>query len=295
MIDVSIIIVNYHTSDQIADCIESVRKLSHGFEYEIIIVDNNSEPALKQVYNDQVDVTVLLLPENVGFGRANNAGFDIAKGRYVFCLNPDTILLNNAIGILVDFMDTHPEAAACGGNLYDTELKPTLSFRRILPGLKWEINEFFNRKIERSIYKSDYIFNNTGQPIEVGYITGADLLIRKEVIDKVGGFDSRFFMYYEETDLCNRIKKHGGKIFSVPSAKIQHLEGGSFKETGVNYNRLKRSEEGRKTYNSINFSPARRLLVNTLCLSTLITRSILLPAGVKRDSWRYKLKLFFKS
>lgn len=293
-VDVSIIIVNYHTSCQVRDCVESIHKYSSGFTYELIIVDNASEPELKELYSADPEVKVVLLEENVGFGRANNAGFEVARGRYLFCLNPDTILLNNAIGTLVDFMDAHPEVSACGGNLFNTDMQPTLSFRRQLPGFKWEINDFLNLKPEKRKYGSNRIFNNSGRPFEVGYITGADLMLRRDVVEKVGGFDPHFFMYYEETDLCSRIRKAGGKIFSVPEARIQHLEGGSFeKGESISLSRVERSEAGRRVYYRLNFNWLYRQFLNLIYLATLTSRSLLLPQCPRRQGWRRRLKVFF--
>lgn len=294
-IDVSIIIVNYHTSDQVRDCIDSIYGFTSGVTYEIIIVDNNSEPNLSKIFDGYRHVSIISLPENIGFGQANNEGFKAARGRYLFCLNPDTILLNNAVRELATFMDTHPESGATGGNLYNTDMKPTLSFRRILPGIKWEINEFLNLKPEKMRFGKNRIFNHTGQPMEVAYITGADLMLRRETIEQTGGYDPAFFMYYEETDLCNRIKRTGWKIYSVPTAKIQHLEGGSFSETGgVSFSRIERAERGRRTYYKLNICLPKRIISNIVYLSTLITRSFLLKKSSKRDAWRHKLKLFFR-
>lgn len=294
--DVTIVIVNYHSSLLIADCIKSIEKFSKGFSYEIIVVDNNSESDLSEILNKNKErCTIVNLPQNVGFGRANNAGFKEARGRYLLCLNPDTLLLNNAIGILVKFMDSHPEAAACGANLFNSDMQPTLSFRRTLPGFGWELNELLNIKPEKKKYGSNRIFNNTGQPLEVGYITGADLMLRREVIEMLGGFDPRFFLYYEETDLCARIRKAGGKIFSVPEAKIQHLEGGSFDtENGISLSRVERTECGRRVYYRIHFNWLYRQLLNAVYFTTLLSRSLLLPPCSRREGWRRRLRVFFR-
>lgn len=292
-IDVSIIIVNYYTSGQISDCIESIRKHTSGVSYEIIIVDNDTEPDLEDRYKSDRDVMVIRLPENVGFGRANNAGFAVAEGRYLFCLNPDTVLLNNAIGILADFMDEHPDAAACGGNLYGSDLKPTHSYRMFLPGMAWECNDFLNRRPEKLRYGLNAIFNDTGKPHEVAYITGADLMLRRSAVEKTGGYDPDFFMYFEDTDLCRRVGKECGKIYSVPEARIMHLEGGSFdKSRGISISRVERTAAGRRLYYKKNVNPAARLVSNMFYLMTLVTRSILLPACPKREGWRRQLRLF---
>ena len=122
--DVSVIIVNYKTVPLILDCLESLRAKTKGITYEVIVVDNNSgDDFQERILERFPEVQCLPLPENVGFGRANNEGLKIAKGRNIFFLNPDTLLLNNAIKILSDYLDGHPQVGACGGNLYDAEMK----------------------------------------------------------------------------------------------------------------------------------------------------------------------------
>lgn len=289
--DVSIIIVNYKTSKLINDCIRSIFEKTQGITYEIIIVDNATEE-LADVIDSAEDARVRLiqLPENVGFGRANNAGAKIARGRNLFFLNPDTLLLNNAIKILSDYLDTHPECGACGGNLYDEYMQPTLSFRRMLPGIKWELNELSHLMIDRLLHGKNWRFNFTDHSIEVGYITGADLMMPASVIKKTDGFSPEFFMYYEETDLCYRIKRLGWRVINVPYARIQHLEGGSFDTPTLNYERIERSERSRAIYYSKNLPILSRYIANMLYGMFLWNRAKL----TGNPSYRYLLKRYLK-
>lgn len=289
--DVSIIIVNYKTSKLINDCIRSILEKTQGITYEIIIVDNATEE-LADVIDSAEDARVRLiqLPENVGFGRANNAGAKIARGRNLFFLNPDTLLLNNAIKILSDYLDTHPECGACGGNLYDEYMQPTLSFRRMLPGIKWELNELSHLMIDRLLHGKNWRFNFTDHSIEVGYITGADLMMPASVIKKTDGFSPEFFMYYEETDLCYRIKRLGWRVINVPYARIQHLEGGSFDTPTLNYERIERSERSRAIYYSKNLPILSRYIANMLYGMFLWSRAKL----TGNPSYRYLLKRYLK-
>ena len=194
------------------------------------------------------------MPENQGFGAANNEGFLQASGKYYFCLNPDTILVNNAVKELFDYMETHPRCGACGGNLYHEDMKRAVSFRRILPGVLWEFSEGCKRFPEHVLYGKNSRFNHTGHPIKVGYITGADLMLRAELIEKIGGFAPEFFMYYEETDLCCRIHKEGYDVVSVPSAKIIHLEGKSMGDEALNPKKYEYYAKSRLEYYRRNVS-----------------------------------------
>lgn len=228
--DVSVIIINYNTFSLVVNCINSIIKYSSGIDYEIIVVDNNSDPELHFKLDNlyQGCVRTIQLNENIGFGRANNEGIKNAEGKYVLCLNPDTLLLNNAIKILYDFMEAHPNAGVCGGNLYDCDMKPTHSYRMMLPSLLWEIDYKIGEIYTRLRWGVDREFNHKGKPIKVGYITGADMMMRRDLVNRLGGFSKHFFMYYEECELTYRICSLDYKVFSVPQAEIQHLEGKSF-------------------------------------------------------------------
>lgn len=268
--DVSVIIINYNTISLTIQCIQSILQHTTGIKYEIIIVDNNSEDDIqteisRHFSNTPCEIICKKLNENVGFGRGNNEGFKISKGRNVFCLNPDTILLNNAIKILSDYIDTHAETGACGGNLFSKDMQPNLSFRRYLPGVEWELHFLTFMKFDKLIYGNNTIFNNSSKPLNVGYISGADLMMRRRDVEKVKGFSPEYFMYFEETDLCYKIKQQGYKITSVPEAHIIHLEGGSFKDNGtMNTNAIDRSEFGRLTYYKKNKSALSVFFINKI-------------------------------
>lgn len=301
--DVSVIIVNYKTSGLIVDCIKSILKFTTDINYEVIIVDNNSEPDFEKKIregaslNDKTNFHFLPLPENIGFGRANNEGLKYAQGRNIFFLNPDTVLLNNAIKILSDFLDNNPKAGACGGNLYDENLNPTNSFKRFLPGIFWETNELLNTLPQKILYRKNLYFNNGGNPIKVGYISGADLMVKKFILEKIGGFRKEYFLYFEETDLCFRIKKDGWSIFNLPSAKIQHLESRSFEPSTKWQSNSKTEylEKSRSLYYSLNLNPLKRLISINLYKLFLNSRCILLPKGEKKNYYLLRKTSFNKT
>ncbi|WP_085537157.1 glycosyltransferase family 2 protein [Massilibacteroides vaginae] len=244
--DVSIIYVNYKTSQLIIDSIDSVKEKTQEVDYEIIVVDNNSEDDSHTIIkNKHPKVLFLSLNENLGFGRANNKGIMHAKGNYIFFLNPDTLLRNNAIKYLKDFLENNKDYGACGGNLYDENSFPTMSFGRRFPSYFEEFASIFYLKIPSFTSPKSYFYNYSDCILDVAFISGADLMVKKTVIDKVGGFSRDFFMTYEETELCYRIFKGGYKIGAVPNAKIMHLEG---KSEYINKSRLSFFYEGMLTY-----------------------------------------------
>ena len=237
--DVSVIIVNYKTADLVIDCVRSIFEQTQGSDLEIIVVDNCSEDdsieKLKAALGEKIKVVIS--PENLGFGKGNNLGAEYASGRYLFLLNPDTYLLNDAIGILADFLDAHPEAGVAGGKLYFPDQSPSPSFCRAFDTTEAERREaawhtILGRKSKEKLgHRSEQLFsdsfNHTDEPLPVAYVFGADMMIRRELFQKFNGFDPDFFMYAEEEELSYRISRAGYQIVNVPAAKIVHLEGAS--------------------------------------------------------------------
>jgi GT2 family glycosyltransferase len=227
-ITVSIIIVNFNTAELLKNCIKSIKQKTLTVTYEIIVIDNNSSDnsteMLKELYPD---VLLISLKENVGFGKANNLGAKSARGNYLFFLNSDTYLINDAISMLVSFMESNPQCGISGGNITDFSGKPIHSFYKYLPSPFSDIFILF-KKIPRLLYGKNWFYNFTDSPIKVAYITGADMMIGAELFSKLGGFDPEFFLYYEETELTNRIRKAGYYAYSIPGAAIAHKKGSSF-------------------------------------------------------------------
>jgi len=290
--EVSIIIINYNTVSLLCDAIDSVLEKTTDISYEIIVVDNNSsdnsENIIPEKYSEKV--VFLKLPENIGFGRANNEGVKIAKGRNIFFLNPDTILVNNAVRILSDYLDNHSEVAVCGGNLYDADMKPTHSFARHFFSVFYEVDFFFMNCLSRIKYGKNSNFNYSEKELEVMCIVGADLMIKKLVFEKVGGFDPDFFMYHEEQELCFRMNKNRYKIMSVPTAKIIHLEGKSFTS---NWSRLKIELGARSLFYKKTHTSLHKKIADGIYRANAISRILLLTLTKnkeKKNVWLYRLK-----
>lgn len=217
---VSIIIVNYNTEELLENCILSIKEKTQDVSYEIIVVDNDStEGSLNKLIEVFPDVTFKLTGVNSGFGTANNIGAKFAQGKYLFFLNPDTLLINNAVLCLAEYLEANSIVVICGGNMYKRDMSPASSFYDI-DFLLYEYKIIFN--IPR--YTG---FNKSQKPQKVGVIVGADLMIRRNVFEELNGFDEDFFMYFEEVELCNRVSKKGFDIMSIPDAEIIHLQGGS--------------------------------------------------------------------
>lgn len=229
--DVSIILVNYKTKDLTINAIKSVFEKTQGIDFEIFVVDNNSQDgSIETIERKFPNINIIKNSINSGFGAANNLAIKQARGKYILCLNTDTLLINNAIKIMYDFMEKeeNQNIGACGSFLYDIN-NNLIHCGGKLPSLTDIIWKLGFRNILKNQYKT-YLNNYTLEneiSFSIGYITGADIFFRKSILDEVGIFDEIFFMYFEETDLCKRIRDNGYDIKLVKDAKIIHLEGQS--------------------------------------------------------------------
>lgn len=304
--DVSVIIVNYKTKELCADCIESVFDKTEGLSYEVILVDNNSNDGSVSYLADKFGNSIRIVESetNLGFGRANNLGFNIAQGKYLFLLNSDTVLINNAIKLLYDYIDANKDIGIVGGNLFNKNREPMHSYMFEYPSLK---NDFVPNIVTRLWRKLNYSrdnreFNAGDEPIEVGYVTGADMMVRRDAVEKCGGFDPEFFMYSEEVELTHRIRMQGYKVYSVPKARIIHLEGASSgAKTKLNKFKEKNWLNGKCLFYEKVYgidSVEKFLKKHIFQCRRFILHDILLTQfnRVKRDNYKLKLaKLYYKN
>lgn len=226
--DVSIILVNYNTKQITANCINSIFTKTKQIWFEVILIDNASSDGSGDYFKCDKRITFIESKKNLGFGNANNLGVELSKGRNILFLNTDTLLLNNAVKTLSDFLDNNQKAGVCGGNLTDENSQPVKSFARFFPGFIEELNDFSGHRYERLRYGRNSFFNHSDKPIKVAFISGADMMVKRQVLDRVGLFDKDFFLYFEETELSYRINKYGYVIYSVPEAQLVHLVSKSF-------------------------------------------------------------------
>ena len=254
MFDVSIIIINYNTLKMTDECICSVIEKTSGISYEIILVDNASIDGSKEFFSKDKRVTYIYNDENLGFSRANNKGIERAQGRNILFLNSDTLLRNNAIKILSDFLDKNPKVGACGGNLFDSKGNPVHSFFRYNTSIYEELNKILQDIPDRLLFGKNRQFNYSGHNLKVKHITGADLMTRKTILNTVGVFNPSFFMYHEDTELCHRMSKAGYYIVSVPAAEITHLVHATVKDAMDDYYKQRIQEDSRNIYFNLTHS-----------------------------------------
>lgn len=238
MIDVSVVIVNYNTKKLTLECLNSIVNLTKNVNYEIIVVDNSSiDGSQDEISKAFSDVRLICLNENIGFGRANNKGVEVATGEFLFFLNSDTILLNNAIFYFYQFFKNNQNHKyVCGGslllNLSHKYTHSSNKFPTTSSLLKSLVLGYINKIIRLNLNDEEFIFLDSNF-FEVDYVTGADLFMYANKFKEIGGFDPKFFMYFEETDLQKRLSRFGYKSIVINGPQIIHLEGGSSKSNSL--------------------------------------------------------------
>ena len=234
--DISVVIVNYNTCLLTRRCLDSIFDLTKGVQFEVIVVDNDSrKDDSKQVLSQYAGIRYVQSEANLGFGKANNLGFTYASGRYILFLNSDTYLLNDALSAFVHEMDKLPDYVACTGAPLLAEDGSANQSYALMPTLKWYAKAVCGLYIKPFVRKrsaGDVKSTPKALPMEVPYVIGADLCIRREVIEQCGLFDPDFFMYYEESEMQNRYQRHGYKSYLIASPQIVHLEGASYSSGG---------------------------------------------------------------
>jgi GT2 family glycosyltransferase len=238
ILDLSVIIVSWNVRDLLRACLVSVQNhftnlpiYQSTITVEVIVVDNASaDGSAGMVATEFPWVRLVANTENRGFTAANNEGLALSHGRYVLFLNPDTEVVGDALATMVVYMEAHPEIGALGPQLRyaDSSLQPsrrrfptftTALFESTPLAWHWPNNPWARR------YRLADRPDDAAQ--QVDWVVGAALLVRRQALDQVGGFDESYFMYSEELDLCRRIKAAGWQIAYLPTAQIIHYEGRS--------------------------------------------------------------------
>lgn len=229
--DVTVIIVSFNTRDLLRECLRTLFSHLGGVSAQTIVVDNGSKDGSADMVADEFPNVELVRGEaNLGFGPANNRGFERATGRYIVLLNSDAFVDSNTLRQSIEYIDAQPDVGLAGGRLVsrDGEWQPSA---RMFPSLlnefltisglsaRWPRSRFFGRV--------DRTWADQSVAADVDWVPGAYSIIRKTVLDEIGLFDERFFLYFEEVDLCRRIKAAGFRVVYWPQIKVVHIGGES--------------------------------------------------------------------
>ena len=234
--DLSILIVNWNTRERTLACVNSIRRFEpEPSRVQIIVIDNGSEDgSVEAIRAAHADVDIIENRENTGFGRANNAGLERARGRVILFLNSDTEITATTVPDLLGEFDAHPEVSAFGCKILGYDGVPQHSVRGF-PTLGAYLHSdtllgalgLFRGSHER--YRRKQFDFDQWQQIEVAM--GAALAVRREVVQEMQGFDPRFFMYFEEADLCRRIHDAGYRLAYSPVPVVYHVGGASSRKS----------------------------------------------------------------
>ncbi len=228
-IDVSVIIVNWNTSELLRGCLESIRAQTTA-RFEVVVIDNaSSDGSAAMVARDFPWAALLANPANRGFAAANNQGLRLAQGRFVLLLNPDTVILDHAIDRCIGHMDSRPEVACLGCQVWeDSETIQRTCFR--FPNL---LDDLVSSLGIDGLFPASHLLGGPWMPWwdrrsgrEVDVVSGMFMLVRREVLERIGLLDEAFFVYGEEADWCFQMHRGGLKRIFWPGAKILHLDGG---------------------------------------------------------------------
>ncbi|PQJ32181.1 hypothetical protein BST92_09700 [Nonlabens arenilitoris] len=227
---ISFIIVNYNTPDLVAQAISSVYKYLDLQLFEVIVVDNASiKGSIEVAIAAFPDVILIKSEENLGFGRANNLGFQHAQGKYILLLNSDAYLVDtSSILIMMDYLEKHEHVGIVGPNFIKKDGSPNYAYGNLLEKRKiWSDIGIYKIPIQEYVNYATYKVCDTKRPKEVGYLAAAGILIKSTVIKELGLFDPHIFLYYEDMELGWRYGRHNYLSVILPEATIVHLGGGS--------------------------------------------------------------------
>lgn len=233
---ISIIIVNFNTENLLRDCLRSIYEKTSGLSYEIFVVDNaSSDNSCTMVQYEFPEINLIRNTENKGFAAANNQAISLVKGKYIVLLNSDTVLINNAFGIMYDFMEDHDNVGICGPQLLnkDHSIQKSIaefpSVKKIIGSYVASVNRIkplhdFNR------FEPQYYDYTRQKKIAGAALTGACLMIRRSLFEEFGLLDEQYFFYLEEADWSLSVIKKGWGIWFVPEAKVMHYLMASVKQ-----------------------------------------------------------------
>ncbi|MDD5172640.1 MAG: glycosyltransferase family 2 protein [Patescibacteria group bacterium] len=228
--ELSIIILNYNHKNLLKNCLKSLQEASIKSSYELIITDNGSndqsQEFLSQLKKGNSEIKVIFNSKNLGYSRANNQAIKLAQGKYILILNPDIIVFPQSIDKLKEFLQENSQVGVVGPQLLNPDksiqysccrfpnlLTPLLrrTFLGCRPWFKKELGHYLMFDFDHQ------------QTREVDWLIGASLMIKKEVFEKVGLFDERYFAYFEDVDFCRRVREAGFKVIYFPQTQMIHF------------------------------------------------------------------------
>lgn len=228
-IDLSIVTVTYNSEKYIKKLLVSLDKFIPE-RSEVIVVDNNSSDNTLNILKSRKNIHLIENDSNDGFAKGSNKGAEEARGEYLLFLNPDTDILDNSISILLDFIKSHQEVGLVGPALIEP-LGNTQPSVRNLPTILGAFAQYYLGVKN----KYDNYVPEGQDPVEVQSVFGAAIMLKKATFAKIGGFNEKYFMYFEDLELCKSVRNLGLKAYYLPKAKFSHVVGGSISEAKLKW------------------------------------------------------------
>lgn len=229
-VDLSVIMVSYNTADLLPQAMAALRRAAAGLRLQTIIVDNASRDRSPELLRrDFADCELILNKKNVGFGRANNQALPLVRGRHVLLLNTDAFVAPDTLEKSLAYLDAHPRCGVLGVRLLGRNREPQPSARRF--PTPWRL--FLQRTgLERFLpRRPDDSAPDPAAPA-CDWVPGCYYLVRRQVIDEIGLFDPRYFLYYEEVDHCRAAHRAGWEVACLPDTAVVHIGGESARSDG---------------------------------------------------------------
>jgi len=226
----SIIILNYRSESFVESCLRSIKKFPPSCSYELVVADNHSETkdfhSLQKKWQDKKNfpISFLAFKKNYGYGQGNNRAIKKAKGKFIAILNPDIEVRKNTLDILLDFLEKNSKVGIVGPRLFYPNDKTQDSFRRfprisdlIIKRIPFLRRTFHERMVRFLMWDVDF-----RKAIKVDWMVGAFLVIKRQVWQQLDGFDKRYFLFFEDTDLCRQAREQGVEVYFCPQATATH-------------------------------------------------------------------------
>jgi len=237
---ISVIIVNYNVKDFLEQALISLKRALKDISSQIIVVDNASIDGSVQMLKERFpDVKLIENPENAGFSAGNNIGLDHADGDFIVLLNPDTVVQEDTFSRLLEFFDKTPDASAATCKILNPDGTFSIDCRHSVPSPAaafWKLTGLSRLFPKSKIFgRYNLTYLDVDETYQVEAVSGSFMMMRTEIVKKVGRLDEDFFMYCEDIDYCHRINQAGGKIYYVPDSQIIHYKGESTKKNNLDY------------------------------------------------------------
>lgn len=279
--DLSIIIVNWNSIDFTRECVASIRANVRDLEYEVIVVDNASQDDMCCLFSETMPSLKLVNSStNAGFAGANNLGFLHSRGKRLLFLNPDTLVLGDAVQTMVTRLDSSPEIGVVGCRLLNRDFSLQTSSVQPFPTISNQVFalDWIQRRWPQWAFLGlRPLSEDSGGINEAEVVSGACLMVKRDVFETVGRFSTEYFMYAEEADLCCRVRRSGWKVCHVGNACVVHFGGESSKNNGSTFSDVVMRESVFKLLRKFRGRTYAYLYRTALFLSAVLRLTALVP------------------